>query len=307
MAEARGVQLARKPKGARWSGRLADRLAPYLFISPFLVAFVGLFLGPALYALVVSFFKYKGYGTLEWVGLSNYSVTLQYGVFWQEMLNVAFYWVAHTIPMMAIAFLLAVVVSSSLVKHKKVFKPVIYMPQLVAGVASALLFKNFFGTNYGILNTMLGVPIPWLEDMNLARWAVVIMLVWRSVGYWFVIYLAGLTSISEEVMDAATVDGVSAWQRLTRITVPLMRNSFLFSFVIDAVVTLRMYAEPNILGGKAGAVCPVGMAPVLNTLVLNMQAGRFGQAAAVGWLIFLFVAVVSFVQYRVLGGRRREG
>lgn len=283
-----------------------DILAPYLFVSPFLLSFVLLFLGPALYALVLSFFKYRGYGTATFVGLQNYTTILNYNVFWIELGNVLFYWVAHTIPMMVIAFLLAVLVDSKLVIHKRLFKPLIFMPQIVASVAAALLFQNFFGTHYGILNSLFGLEIPWLTDMSIARWPVVVLLIWRGAGYWFVIFLAGLSTIDPEVMEAAKVDGASAWQRLLHITIPLMKNSFIFAFVVDAIVSLRLFAEPNVLGGRAGTLAPVGMAPVLNLLVENIRTARFGQAAAVGWLIFILIAGVTWVQFRVLGVNDRE-
>lgn len=265
-----------------------------------MISFLLFFLGPALYALVVSFGRYKGYGPFKWIGFKNYVNMLQYDVFWIEIRNIFFYWIAHAIPMMIIAFLLAVLMNSKLVTHKRFFKPTIFMPQVVAAVAAALLFRNFFGTKYGILNTMLGVEIPWLTEMPLARWAVVILLVWRGAGYWFVIFLAGLTTINPEVQEAAIVDGASSWQRLIRVTIPLMRNTFLFAFVVDAIVTLRLFAEPNVLGGQPGTLAPVGMAPVLNLLVEGIRSARFGQAAAVGWLLFIIIAVVSFIQFRIL-------
>ena len=289
----------RPRKRRRWG----DILAPYLFILPFILAFLFFFVGPATYALVVSFFKYKGYGSATFVGLKNYQNMLSYGVFRTELRNVFFYWIAHAVPMMLIAFLLAVLVYSKVIVHKRLFKPIIYMPQIVSTVAAALLFQNFFGTKYGILNSLLGVEIPWLTNMTLARWAVVVVLVWRGAGYWFVVFLAGLTNISDEVMEAAIVDGANAWQRLVRITVPLMRNSFLFAFVVDGIVTLRLFTEPNVLGGKPGTLAAVGMAPVLNLLVESIRSARFGQAAAVGWLLFIVIAIVSFVQFRLLRGK----
>jgi ABC-type sugar transport system permease subunit len=286
------------------SRRRIDGLAPYLFIAPFILAFLSLFLGPALYAFVLSFFRYKGYGEALWLGLGNYRNILNYSVFWAEMRNVFFYWVAHALPMMPFAFLLAVLVNSKLVVHKHAFKPIIYMPQVVASVASALLFQNFFGTKYGILNTLLGAEIPWLTDPVLARWVVVFLLVWRGTGYWFVVFLAGLTSINEEVMEAAIVDGANTWQRVTRVTVPLMRDTFLFAFVVDAIVSLRLFAEPNVLAGKPGTLASVWMAPVVNLIVENVRSAQFGQAASVGWLLFVVTAFISWVQFRML--RERE-
>jgi ABC-type sugar transport system permease subunit len=283
--------------------RWVDRLAPYLFIAPFMLAFVLIFLGPALYSLVLSFARYRGYGEPNWIGLTNYRNMLQYAVFWTTLRNVFFYWIAHSLPMMPFAFLLAVLINSKVVVHKHLFKPIIYMPQVVAGVASALLFQNFFGTKYGILNTLLGVEIPWLTDPVLARWAVVFLLVWRGTGYWFVVFMAGLTSISEEVMEASIVDGANAWQRMIHVTVPLMRNSFLFAFVVDAIVTLRLFAEPNVLAGKPGTLASTWMAPVVNLIVEGVRAAQFGQAAAVGWLLFIVTALISWFQFRIFRER----
>lgn len=279
--------------------RLGDSLVPYLFISPFLFFFLALFLGPSLYSFYLSFFRYAGYGVSTWVGLDNYLAVLNYPVFWTEIWNTLFYWFAHAIPMMVFAFGIAVLVNSKLVRFKNIFKPLIFMPQIIATVVAALVFQNFFGTQYGILNRMLGMEIPWLTNMDLARWVIVALLIWRGMGYWFVIFLAGLTSINPEVMEAATIDGVSTWQRLIYVTIPLMRNSLLFAFVVDAIVTMRLFTEPNVLVGKAGALASVEVAPVLNLVIENIRSARFGMAAATGWSLFILIAVISWVQFRM--------
>jgi len=276
-----------------------DSLVPYLFISPFLIFFLGLFLGPAFYSLYLSFFRYAGYGASTWVGLGNYLAVLEYPVFWTEIWNTVFYWFAHAVPMMVVAFGLAVLVNSKLVRFKNIFKPLIFMPQIIATVVAALVFQNFFGTQYGILNRILGTEIPWLTDMNLARWVIVALLIWRGLGYWFVIFLAGLTSINPEVMEAATIDGVSVWQRLAYVTIPLMRSSLLFAFVVDGIVTMRLFAEPNVLVGKAGALASVEVAPVVNLVIENIRSARFGMAAATGWSLFILIAAISWFQFRL--------
>ena len=285
--------------------RNGPSLVPYLFIFPFVLFFIILFVGPAFYSLYLSFFRYAGYGESVWVGLDNYRAVLQYNIFWIALKNIFFYWMAHAIPMMALAFGLAVLVNSKLARYRNVFKPLIYMPQIIATVAAALIFQNFFGTQYGILNRILGAEIPWLSDMDLARWVIVIFLIWRGLGYWFVIFLAGLTSINPEIMEAATVDGATAWRRMVYVTIPLMRNSFLFAFVVDGVVTLRLFAEPNILVGKAGALASVQVAPVLNLVIEYIRSARFGMAAATGWILFLVIAIISWLQFRLF--RQEEG
>jgi ABC-type sugar transport system permease subunit len=161
-----------------------------------------------------------------------------------------------------------------------------------------------FGTKYGVINTLIGAEIPWLQDYSLTRWVVVLLMVWRGIGWWFVIYLAGLTAINPEVEEAATMDGASNWQRLRYIIIPLMRNTFLFAFVIDAISSLRLFAEPNVLVGTGGALAPNEVAPVVNLLLTNLRGGRFGASAAVGWILFVLTVTVSLLQFRVF--RRKE-
>lgn len=281
-------------------GRPAWSLAPYLFILPFVVSFVLLFLGPAVYSLVLSFMRYRGFGTARWVGLANYRVILEYEVFWTLLGNTFFYWIAHAIPMMVIAFLLAVAVHARVVRWTGILKPLVFMPQMVSSVAAALLFQTFFGTSYGVLNAVLGTQIAWLTDPSLAPWTVVAVLVWRGAGYWFVVFLAGLTTIDPELHEAARLDGARGWQRLLYVTLPLMRPTILFAVVVDAIVTLRLFAEPNVLTGKAGTLAPVDTAPVLNLVVENIRAGQFGSAAAAGWLVFAIIAMVTFILYRTM-------
>jgi ABC-type sugar transport system permease subunit len=283
----------------------ADRggIAPYLFIAPFLLFFTVLFLGPALYSLFLSFTRYRGFGTPRWVGFDNYVVMLNYDAFWMMLRNSVFYWIAHSVPMMTIAFLLAVLVHSKLARWLRTFKAIIFLPQMLATVAAALLFQNFFGTRYGVIDSLLGIEIPWLTDPALAPWTVVAVLVWRDTGYWFVIFLAGLTTIDPEIDNAARIDGATELQRLIRITLPLMRPTLIFAVLVDAVVTLRLFAEPNVLSGRPGGLAPDAVAPVLNLIVQNIQGGQFGLAAAVGWLLFLVIAAISFVMFRIMRQR----
>ena len=276
---------------------------PYLFIAPFLFFFGVIFLGPAIYSLYLSFTRYRGFGTPRWVGLDNYAIALNYHTFWLLLRNSVFYWIAHSLPMMLIAFLLAILVHARLTPWLKTFKAFIFLPQMLATVAAALLFQNFFGTRYGVLVSLLGVQIPWLTNERLAPWTVVALLIWRDTGYWFIIFLAGLTTINPDIDDAARIDGASELQRLLRITVPLMRPTFVFAFLVDAIVTLRLFAEPNVLAGRPGTLAPDFAAPVLNLIVQNIRGGQFGLAAAIGWLLFLIIAAISSVMLRVMSQR----
>jgi ABC-type sugar transport system permease subunit len=236
----------------------------------------------------------------KWVGFDNYKVLLSYDAFWTMLGNSAFYWVAHAAPMLFSALILAVIAHKKVVRWSAGFQSVVFLPQLRATVAAAMVFQNLFGESYGAVNALLGVAIPWLTDPFIAKCTVVIVLIWRNTGYWFVIFLAALTSIPPEMDEAAKIDGANARQRFWYVTMPMLRPTLLFAVLVDAIVTLRLFAEPNVLLGQFGTLAPASMAPVLNLIVEQIKGGQFGLASAAGWLLFLVIAGVSFMIARVL-------
>lgn len=293
----------RVPAGG-WRWRRA--LVPYLFISPFIAFFAIFSIYPDAYALVLSFYRYRGYGAMRYIGLDNYRALVHYHVFWTELENTIFYWLAHAIPLIPISFLLALLVRSKLIKGQRFIKPIIFMPQVVAIVAATLVFQTLFSTQYGVINMLIHHKVQWLQDYNLAHWVVVILLIWRGLGFWFIVFLAGLTSINPELEEAALVDGASGWDRLWYVLVPLMRNVFLFAFVIDAIGSMRLYTEPNILTAGPGTADPQ-VAPILNLLVTNLNNGNFGQSAATGWLLFAITLVISVAQFALFRSSEEAG
>ena len=276
--------------------KINKKLIPYLFITPFLIAFVLFFLYPAGYSLYLSFLRYKGYGTATFVGFNNYISLLSYSAFWKSLGNTLFYFVAHFIPVMGGAFLFALALQSKAIgKAQKVLKPILFLPQVVPLVATALVFKIIFSTNSGAINQMLGLHVKWLEDPSLIKWPIVFLVIWRSIGWFMVIFLAGLTTISNDINEAATLDGASDFQRTTRITIPLMKPIFLFAFITDAISSFKIYTEPNVMMSETGTM-PIDAQPVMNIITNNIRGGNFGMASAAGWILFFIILAVSMVQ-----------
>ncbi len=304
IARSEGVLAAAAPRRKiRWG----DTLAPYLFVAPFVLSFLVLFIGPALYSFVLSFYRFKGYGTATFLALENYKAILTYHVFWTALRNTVFYWLAHVFVLMTAAFLIAILVRSALISRKSIYKPLIFLPNIVATVAIGLVFQSLFGTEYGVINNLLGIKIAWLQDYAITRWVVVFLLIWHGIGWWFVIFLAGLTTINPEVEEAAVVDGASGWQRMRHVTLPLMRNTFIFAFIIDAIGSFRIFNQPNVLVARGGNLAHPDMAPILNLLVIDLRSARFGSSAAVGWILFLLVLVVAYFQFRIMRGTGEGG
>ena len=281
-----------------------ERLAPYIFVAPFALAFLLLFAGPAVYSLVLSLYRYRGYGAATFIGADNYIRLLEYHQFWSSFFNTVIYWIASAAITIVVSFLLAVLVSSAVKQGQHIYKPLIYLPHVMAIVAASLVFQSIFAPESGVINTLIGVRLAWNQDPFLGKLAVVVLRSWQSIGFFFVIFLAGLTTINPELYEAARVDGARAWHDLRYITLPLLRPTMLFAVVIASIYSLRMFAEPNLLFSNNEA--PPEFQPIMNQLYENLRSGQFGNAAAAAWLIFVPVVVVAFIQFRLLRGDPTE-
>jgi ABC-type sugar transport system permease subunit len=291
--------------GARTTSRRrvsGETLAAYLFITPFLISFLVLFLGPAVYSLVLSLHRFRGYGTASWVGAANYQRLLNYHQFWASWSNTLAYWVGGAVVTLVLAFGLAVLVYHSPIGGKRFYKPAIFLPNVMAAVAAALIFQTLFAPEGGVINSVFNLDVAWDQDPFWGKAAVVALRAWHGIGWFFVIFLAGLTTINPELYDAAKVDGANALQSTRSITLPLMRRTFLFAVVIISITSLRMFAEPNLIFGASDGLAPAIFQPIMNQLYLNLRAGEFGLASAVAWLIFVPIMVVSAIQFRLLRG-----
>ncbi len=286
--------------------RAWERVGPYLFVAPFVLAFLVLLAIPVVYSLVLSLLRYRGYDTPRWVGFANYGRLLGYHQFWSSWGNTLVYWIGGSVVTLAFAFLLAVLVHQSAITGKRVYKPIIFLPNVMAAVAASLIFQSLFATQSGVINSLIGKQLAWNQDEFLGKVAVILLRSWHGTGWFFVVFLAGLTTIDPELYDAARVDGAHAWHSLRHITLPLMRPTLLFATVTITISSLRLFAEPNLLFSSGTA--PPQFQPIMNQLYLNLQSGEFGAAAAVAWLIFIPIVIVSAIQFRLLrGDGRGEG
>jgi ABC-type sugar transport system permease subunit len=280
--------------------------AGYAFIAPFIIVFCVFTAFPDVYTFIVSFQNNSGYGTTTWTGLSNYIALLKYGAFWTEVTNTLEYWVLHAVILIPFAFVLALVVRSKVVRGKSAWRTLIFLPQVMPFVAVGLVFQIVFASPQGLVNNVLGVHVAWLTNFAIAKYAVVALLVWQGFGFWFVVFLAGLTTLDPAVEEAATVDGANVVQKTLRVTVPLMRDIIFFAVIIDAINSMALYTQPNVLTTNGNGLAVPAVGTVSNILVSNLQAGIFGMSAAAGVLIFVLTVVVSVVLfggYILLGGR----
>jgi ABC-type sugar transport system permease subunit len=209
---------------------------------------------------------------------------------------------------MIVSFVLAYMLQAKLMSGvQRIFKPVLFLPQVVPIIASALIWRILLARDYGAVNQIMGTSIDFLQDAHIRKWSVVILLVWRSVGWYMVIYLAGLTTIGGEIHDASKIDGTSPLQHIFRIILPIMKPIFLFAFIMNAIGSIKIFSEPNVLlSTNTGRINQPDAMAIMNILLMNLQGANFGMASAVGWFVFLLVLAITTLWFRVLGDRERQ-
>ena len=281
-------------------------ITPYLFLLPFILSFCIFFAIPAIHSLVLSFFQYKGYGSMKFIGLENYASLLTYRTFWMSLRNTFFYFIVHTVFVMVFSFGFAYMLQSKALSFShKIYKPILFLPQIVPIVASALIWRILFATQYGAINQFLGTNINFLGDYVNARFSVVLVLVWRAVGWYMIIFLAGLTTINDEVSDASKIDGANTFQHIVHIVLPMMKPILLFAFVMDGINSFKLFSEPNVLlNSGMGILMEPETIPVMNIIASNINGGNFGMASATGWIIFVLVLILTALQFWISKDRK---
>jgi multiple sugar transport system permease protein len=297
IAESRAGHLPlRRGRGRRDWLNLRNGL---LFTAPGIIGLLWFFAYPIAASFFYSFTSYDGLHSLSWVGLSNYTNLLKDGVFWTSLYNTA-YFVLFSVPLnLLAAFLMALLLNQNWIRGLAFFRTIFFIPSIVPLIASSVLFLWIFNPQYGLINTLLsyvGINGPgWLNDPTWAKPALIIMGLW-SVGGWMVIFLAGLQNVPVEQYEAAQLDGASAWQRLVHITLPFMSPYFLFNAINGLILSFQYFLQPYVMtqGGPAESTTMYAVYLYQNAF----QYYRMGYASAMGWILFVIIAVLTYILFK---------
>ncbi|WP_460058133.1 carbohydrate ABC transporter permease [Spirochaeta dissipatitropha] len=293
----------RKKSGLKMTSGQTEALAAYLFILPFFVIFIVFQLFPIFATGYVSFQRWPALGTPSFSGLRNYNLLMTDTMFWRSVGNTFSIWFLSTVPMLILSLFLALLLNDSLLKGKRFFRMAAFIPNVTSTVAVAIVFSVIFARRYGILNfllTQLGIdPVNWQGSYIGTHIAIASMVIWRWTGYNAIIFLSGLQSIPRELYESATIDGANKFERLTQITIPMLRPVIVFAVMLSTIGGMQLFAEPLIFGvGSQSQGLTV-------TLYLYQEAfGRFnfGYAAAVAWMLFFII--VGFALFNSFLTRR---
>lgn len=279
--------------------QISNQKAALLFILPFIILHLVFTVFPSLYSLCLSFFNYKGYGKATFVGLSNYERLFTYRNTWISLENTIGYFVIKLVVCTVLGFIFALLIHSKMIsdKSKRFYKPLIYLPQMCAVVACCLLFQILFSTNNGIINNLFGLETEWLTDKKLMKIPINTLLIWRNTGWYFIILLTGMTNINNDLLEAAEIDGANFYQRVKSIIIPLMKPTFSFLFITEAINALKLYSEPNLVIHRT-QLAPAEVAPYMNMIISQINSGNFGMASAAGVILCVLTFVLTAVMVK---------
>lgn len=280
------------------------RLTPYVYIAPFFIGYTVFALFPTIYAAFLSLFDWGGVGPKLFVGLNNYVNVLSSEFFWHSILISLEYMITGPITTF-VALILAFIVGNKMVVGSNLYRVTYFLPQITMPVAVGLLFRILLGWDYGILNKVLigmniiDSPINWLGDAKNVLWCVVIVVVWRYFGMHLVIYLGGIRSIDPSLYEAARIDGANTWNIFTRITIPLLKPYIIYLLITGINGSINLFDEPMMLfgvsGGPRGAGQNAGLF-IYQAIFVNRQ---WGYGSAMSFVVFVIVAVLSILFYKI--------
>jgi multiple sugar transport system permease protein len=285
--------------------------AAWWFLGPALTLIGVFFVLPVLGALVLSFTDFDIYAigdpsAVRFVAGRNYATLLADPDFWNALRN-TFYFVLVGGPLSVLASLgAALLLNARLVRFRAFFRTVFFAPVVTTLVAVAIVWRYLYHPRYGLLDhalAALGLPVvDWLGDPHWAMPAIILLAVWKNFGYNMLILLAGLQSIPEELHEAAHLDGAGAWQRFRNVTLPLLGPTFLFVGITTMIGCFQLFSEPYVMtqGGPLKSTTSL----ILLMYEQGFRWWRMGYAAAVAFVLFAIMLVVTAIQLRLQGERR---
>lgn len=276
-------------------------LEPYLYLLPTLAGLLLFSAGAVLLSFLISFTRWDIISPPEWVWFDNYAGLWKSDLFWTVLRNtIAF--VIMAVPLSVVCSLALALLVNTGVRGIVFFRTAYFLPVVSSMIAVALVWSWLFNPEYGLLNymleTLLGIQGPaWLDSTTWALPAMVVVTVWKGLGYSMVIFLAGLQSIPQDLYHAATIDGAGAWRKFRHITLPMLSPTTFFVFVITIINAFQVFEQTYVLtkGGPADSTLTLSYDVYQNAF----QFFQMGKAAALAYVLFAIILTITVVQFRI--------
>lgn len=289
-----------------------QNLVAYSFILPNFVGFAVFTLIPLVSGLFLSFMVWDGYNLPEFVGLQNFQEILGDSQILRAIRNTVIYTVAVVPITMALALGLALILNTK-VHGKGFFRTVSFFPYVASLVSVTAVWNFIFNPTFGpvnnFLNSVLGIPLSelpkWAADNDWAIPTAILFSVWKSMGYYMVIFLAGLQDIDPQLYEAASLDGANRWQKFRYVTVPQLSSTTFFVSIILVISSFKVYdIFINLFAGTTTNLTDATRVLVYEIYSAAFRRNEYGRASAISMILFLMVLVITLIQF--YGEKRKE-
>lgn len=277
------------------------------FVMPALLFYVLFIIVPTVSSFYYSFTSWDGISpTIRFIGLANYREIFTSARFGNALKNTVILTVFISVTENLLALLLAVAVDN-VRWGKKTFRSILYLPVLISGIVSGFIWKIMYNYNFGAINTILkdiglgNARQDWLGNTKLTLLMIGVVLVWKGVGYYMVIYLAGLQSVSVDVIEAAQIDGANGWQRFSKITIPLISGTFTINFTLSLINGLKVFDQISVMTDGGPGFTSETIVYLLYKVGFN--EGRQGFGTAVGVVLLFIIIILNTIQQKFLRSR----
>lgn len=284
------------------------KVVPYIFVAPFVIAFLLLYLYPLISTVIMSF-QEIGFGEAKFVGLKNYKNLLNPHYYSAIMTSTSYtFWTI--LILVPIPLVLAVLLNAKSTKLKNFFRSALFVPALTSVIVAGMFFRYSFGESpTTIMNTLIRIfgqePITWLQAETPAMIALVVLCTWRWLGVNIVYFLSGLQGISDKLYEAAEIDGANKWQQFIYITVPCLKPVIIYVITISVFGGYKMFAE-SYAYWQTATPGDIGMTIVSYIYQTGFNNFKMGFASAVGLTLLLIVLIVNAIQLKFFGFFKKE-
>lgn len=289
----------------------SQKTAPYVFVLPFVLVFLVFWIYPLGNSVGMSFQKMTLGQGAQWIGFDNYVKLMGDGVFLKAVTNSFVYMVLTLVILIPFPMLFAVLINNKLMWGREFFKSAFFLPALTSVVVAGTIFRLMFGEMEGsLINSFLSLfgiePIKFLKGQVTGFIALLALATWRWTGVNMLYFLSGLKNIPEEYYEAASMDGASAFQKFTRITVPLLKPTTLYVVTISIYAGLAMFIESLMLWNGNNSPKNIGLTIVGYLYRQGIEKNEMGYAAAVGIVLLVVALAINLTQLAFTGMFKKE-
>ncbi|HEX5322787.1 MAG TPA: sugar ABC transporter permease [Capsulimonadaceae bacterium] len=300
-----------RPVKTQGVGSIQRRMAPYIFVSPFVLLFAVFGVWPILHSLVLAFYHTVTPTDQNFIGLKNFRDMFGDPDFWTAVKNTVVYTLFSVFLQLPLALFLAIFLNVKWLKGRSFFRLAFFSPNLMGQVFVGLLFQVLFVSQYGLVTKAFHflfhtpLDIKWLGDPAYVMPALVLTSLWMYVGFNMIYFLAALQAVDKELYDAALVDGANPWQTFWAVTLPGIKPVAIFVLVTATIGSFQLFELPWIMLNNGAGPQNSGLTVVMYLYQWGFIKGNLGYASAVGWTLALGVLLISLIQMRLTGALKK--